>query len=609
MTEIMTAKAEEKGDDAMKFSQIDGLNKTYAHYLLFKEDSPTLIAVIDKLAQNSEKIKGYYFERFNKPLFKTLLGIRNREHIRAALDVFGVGFKEPRRSFGNLDIKKYGEMSLYANLLNTDLVTKYEQEMKDNAFMVNLIHELVINYYPADGSLAVDEATNKQILNDARDNLRTSLKSGYYKGFEFIVKEEEEKQPVNINALEKLHIFTEEKRGELIAKAEKHYEQYSNLDRNLSAVASLYADAHWVDVGQALQVVATAHANGGATSATGTYPVNGPRDITTLCNWIKGEGVKIAEEGVVSEGVISEEEINFGDMFKVSKVHTSGGGNSCLIHALFTVLCNEYRILSNHKKNIVVEIFRKDFFANMNPIDEITGKDLTESEYKNNITNIKTRSLTKNMLLEDSDAGVFCKHFKINLLLLFKAHGQTLSITPKDGNENGDYYMIYNEGNAHFSGVRFNGEFMMVRNTKEALMEQYNVATENNCKFHEYMCFNGNYIILRKNIDENKCQSYVVWDMEEEGPKRVLPGNLIFNYPQTTLTEEQILDAILTQEDKKIYMQRVSNNAPMYDILQKIMSSVFTNDLISTSGGSSKKTKYKTKKRGGRLHMKTHRRK
>jgi hypothetical protein len=248
----MTTEAVKDKDNTMTFTQIEGLNKTYAHYLLFKEDSPTLNAVIKGLGLQDNITTGAS-QNLNKPLYKTLLGIRNKEHIAAALSEFGV---KKSMALTGFDMLKYGAMATY--IIPPYTFFNYEKDMQENAANVNLIHELVINYYPRDAGADGDD---KDILIRARADLQKSLKNGYYQGSELIDKEfsETKPQPENIDALKGLSIYTEPKR--LIASAKTHYEQYSNLDRNLSAVASLYADAHWVGVEQALQVVATAHTN------------------------------------------------------------------------------------------------------------------------------------------------------------------------------------------------------------------------------------------------------------------------------------------------------------------------------------------------------------
>ena len=67
---------------------------------------------------------------------------------------------------------------------------------------------------------------------------------------------------------------------------------------------------------------------------------------------------------------------------------------------------------------------------------------------------------------------------------------------------------------------------------------------------------------------------------------------------------KQVYDFLNLDDD--IRGKHNTQNDNLYTLLTLMDSVKFPKH---TDGGSSKKTKYKTKKRGGRLHMKTHRRK
>ena len=61
------------------FTQLKGLQKTYAHFLLFKEDSPTLNAILEIFVPEKEQ----------QPLFKNMFTVLNKKHVKAGLQEFG----------------------------------------------------------------------------------------------------------------------------------------------------------------------------------------------------------------------------------------------------------------------------------------------------------------------------------------------------------------------------------------------------------------------------------------------------------------------------------------------------------------------------------------
>ena len=354
---MMTTEVEK--DNTMTFTQVEGLQKTYAHYLLFKEDSPTLNAVIEKLGlQDKTSSDG-------KKLYITLLGVRNKEHIAAALSVFG--FINSGGKMNGFDISKYTEMNNYKGGF---FKNKYEKEMQENAANVNLIHELVINYYPVDGALSAESKsvygekntelneryfnTAQDILTKARTNLRTSLKDGYYQGSELIDKVVAD-QPKDMG---ELGTAIKGKKDNLIEKATKHYEQHTNLDRNLSAVASLYADAHLVGVEQALQVVATAHTNKSGAVTSGVASCKSNQTESNYEIEIVGSELKIKVSDYGMHITTSDGESRYNRCFLLA-----------LAHALDEDVCNFYEkiidivdLISNESE--VFKEFKEDIKGN-----------------------------------------------------------------------------------------------------------------------------------------------------------------------------------------------------------------------------------------------------
>jgi hypothetical protein len=79
------------------------------------------------------------------------------------------------RGLARFDTTKYGAMAVYVqNPFNT-----MDQEIHANQFLIDVIHEAVLNYFPEEGAVSdtTDEA-DKAIVENARTNLQTSLQ-GY----------------------------------------------------------------------------------------------------------------------------------------------------------------------------------------------------------------------------------------------------------------------------------------------------------------------------------------------------------------------------------------------------------------------------------------------
>ena len=155
-------------NNKMIFSQLDGLNKTYAHYLLFKEDSPVLTAVLTKLVDTKEI-----------DLYKKMFASLNKKHIRGGLETY-VGLRnrftpdfilKNQRSLGVFPIEKYKEMYEYSPLTTNKLIPQnlfqdsndYANDIHSNQTMIDLIHEIIIKYIPTNVDWSKDTNINGSI--------------------------------------------------------------------------------------------------------------------------------------------------------------------------------------------------------------------------------------------------------------------------------------------------------------------------------------------------------------------------------------------------------------------------------------------------------------
>jgi hypothetical protein len=224
--------------EPLKFTQAEGLQKTYAHYLLFKDDSPTLSAVIGILVPNEK-------QNLFKEIFKEL----NKKHVSAGLKQFAPNFVSAK--IETWDIQKYGitynqyaEMRKYAELLSVKFgADKMEKEIYENKPQIDLIHEAVIQYFPIDGATTKD----KEIVNNARENLQMSLKEGYIGKRNSYIKPTEQ-QPAKIGAIQSN-----------IDTIKEVFDKLPNV-LHLEAVAELHRRAFLsVDQKDALEVIANAH--------------------------------------------------------------------------------------------------------------------------------------------------------------------------------------------------------------------------------------------------------------------------------------------------------------------------------------------------------------
>ena len=166
-----------------KYTQIEGLNKTYAHYLLFKNDSPILDAVLTALLPTNQKDS--YIKMFDW---------LNKKHVRGGLNVYGsvmgrLPIEGESLSLSGFDINKYKAMYEYSpisdSIFNPFADKSIANEVHSNQTMIDLIHEMVINYIPINSDEFNDDANKKKDIDDiieAKGKLKNSLINGYLKG-------------------------------------------------------------------------------------------------------------------------------------------------------------------------------------------------------------------------------------------------------------------------------------------------------------------------------------------------------------------------------------------------------------------------------------------
>lgn len=225
--------------EPLQFTQAQGLQKTYAHYLLFKDDSPTLKAVLNFVVKDKEKIE----------LFKAIFTELNKKHVKAGLDRFASNFISAKINWNEskygITYDQYAEMRKYAELLsvkNPFSPDKMEKEMYENKPQIDFIHEAVIQYFPVKGAVTKDE----EIVKKARDNLQISLKQGYI-GTKKEYIEPPTGQPAKID--------------DINIKEKEIFDKLPNV-LHLEAVAELHRHAFLsADKKDVLEVIANAHTN------------------------------------------------------------------------------------------------------------------------------------------------------------------------------------------------------------------------------------------------------------------------------------------------------------------------------------------------------------
>jgi hypothetical protein len=218
---------EEESKEPLTFTQLEGLQKTYAHYLLFKEDSPTLEAILNKLVPEK------------KDLFKKMFTVLNKKHVKAGLQQFGA---IKNVGFSGFPPGKHVYMSTYIqNPFNT-----MDRELYENKFLIDAIHEAVIQYFPIDGAVKDPDEEDKTIVNTARNNLQKSLQG--YRGSRSEYIEKPSENPANIGSMD-------------LDTIKKTVDKLPNV-LHMEAIAELHRRAFLtVDKKDALELIADAHAS------------------------------------------------------------------------------------------------------------------------------------------------------------------------------------------------------------------------------------------------------------------------------------------------------------------------------------------------------------
>jgi len=207
-----------------EFTKEEGFEKTYAHYLLFKKDSPMLNAVLNGLFpddnDNTEKTK--YLTMFDETL--------NKIHVIAGLIKYGPKdqndkMREMLQYVGEDDVSKLGEMQ-----------TKLESNALNNKKTLDVIHEVVITYLPTDYFL------NQSFQTKVYDNLNKSFKLYLNKDTTIAPKS----LPTDMGRVtdqlkeDKVsqHIYDEDK---IIAVAAFYGEAHNNVDKDKAILSVAYA--------------------------------------------------------------------------------------------------------------------------------------------------------------------------------------------------------------------------------------------------------------------------------------------------------------------------------------------------------------------------------
>lgn len=275
----------------LQFTQAEGLQKTYAHYLLFKEDSPTLNEVLKIVVP--AKVD----------LFKKIFTELNKKHVNAGLAQFApnIPFRWNESEYG-ITKKQYDEMKTYGEpiLSKFSLSDKMAKEMYENQPQIDFIHEAVIQYFPED---TVD------IVNNARANLQISLKEGYIGTKKAYIEPLD--NPLNdINAL-KLKIDTDKT---------NIFDKLPNV-LHLEAVAELHRHAFLsVDKKDVLQVIAIAHSIANTTNKVDDMsdPIPNAKAL-----YVKKDGKQYMVSSIQMGNY--EKYIKIGDCWKKEVKQTKGG--------------------------------------------------------------------------------------------------------------------------------------------------------------------------------------------------------------------------------------------------------------------------------------------
>ena len=433
----------------------------------------------------------------NIDLFKKIFTELNKKHIKAALKEYGAEIFGSGTLFGRgisgFDQTKYKEMVKYSEV-NNPLRNNYEQEMREHAPSIDLIHEMVIISYPSDASSVEDVQT---ILSESRDALLKSSKDY------FIDKPQQQMfDPESDDKIRDIVVTAKNNdKTKLTANLADLIKTNDNAKKigtvaHMEAIAELHRYAHDIPLEDALSVVAHAASITTTTTTTTTTPTikdvpknpyedfpkepyviadkapksygGGvktnygkdlvgkasiwPTSIGELNKWIENM-IAIIHFGSESKSSLKviDGNINILDPIKSQVVvYQTIGDGSCLIHALLTVTCSSYRNLSDGDKQTIGNRFRTELFGLM-PYDESTNGD----KFFNRVLGENGDGKDKNgkyIYLGAEELDVFCDFFKVNMFTFTSFnYGFTLNSKALGHPKYSHYFMYYN-GN-HYSAM------------------------------------------------------------------------------------------------------------------------------------------------------------
>jgi len=203
----------------------------------------------------------------------------------------------------------------------------------------------------------------------------------------------------------------------------------------------------------------------------GTDPDNWPTNQRELCAWIAKQPEAAQPQQNDSYQDITQGAIIIQEVKDQVNVYLTIGDGTCMLHAILTVICPEYRELSDPNKKKIGNRFRKEKVSFLPPWDA-SGKDET-MEMSGNFKgqNIYSRGINPNIsnekaYLTDADANVFCKFFNINLIIFSDSSGVVAATIGTGGRHDAPgmtiagpndellpYYFIYCMNPGHYSAM------------------------------------------------------------------------------------------------------------------------------------------------------------
>lgn len=497
--------------DELQFTQAEGLQKTYAHYLLFKNDSPTLGAILNIVVP--DKVE----------LFKNIFTELNKKHVNAGLKQFAPNFLSAKiqtweKNKYGITYEQYAEMRKYVEILNVFRgADKMAKEMYENKFLIDTIHEAVIQYFPANDAVSKDN----NIIQTARANLQKSLKQGYIGTTRSEYIKPLDSQLTNIAALKgeidkiKTNVFDNLPNVlHLEAIAELHRRAFltvSEQDRNDLEVIAQYkstppSNPPQKSSGPPLSVKQSLPSTGLEKSApqsygggkeenygkkkdgTGIDPDNWPTTIIELNGWIKKQpeyAKDSSQPTLKGDKKYVKTSIGYPNIENEVKIYDTIGDGTCLLHAIFMVTCEAYRTTQN--KEIICNRFRTEKFGLLpytyggNDINKTTNENIYDRSRGENGDGKKDG---KYIWLTDDDAKAFCMFFNINLYIFGGKNGDRSN----DIIDGDNYYFIYNSDGVHFEGMSTtNDEWTVVDGRKEGAVKWDSADFKNDGEATEFI--------------------------------------------------------------------------------------------------------------------------